>query len=76
MLPHVDVHRRSDHHRRFRGEIQRAEKIVGDAVREFPEDVGGGRRDQEKIDPLRHGDVLDGAFDVGRRRNLPRRTFR
>ena len=29
------------------------------------EDIGGGRRDDQEIDSLRDGDVLDGAFDVG-----------
>ena len=31
------------------------------------EDIGGGGRDEQKIDALRDGDVLDGAFDVGGR---------
>ena len=58
------------------GEIKRGEKIVGDAVREFSENVGGGGSDEQQIDALRDGDVFDGAFDVGGRRIPRRRTFR
>ena len=65
MLPHVDVHRGGDDDGRFGGKIESAEKILGDAVREFAEDVGGGWSDQQQIDALRDGDVFDGAFDVG-----------
>ena len=42
VLPHVHVHRRRNNHRSFRGEVKRGEKIFGDAVREFSEDVGSG----------------------------------
>ena len=69
VLPHVDVHGGRDDDGSLRGEIERGEKIVGDAVREFPEDVGGGGRDEKKIDALRDGDVFDGAFDVGEARS-------
>ncbi len=65
MLPHVYVHRGGDDDRSFRGEIESGEKIFGDAVREFSEDVGGGRSDQQQVNALGYGDVFDGAFDVG-----------
>ena len=67
MLPHIHVHRGRDDHGSFRGEIKRGEKIVGDAVREFSEDVRGGRRNEQQINALRDGDMLDRAFDIGRR---------
>ena len=67
VLPHVHIHRGCNNHGSFRSEIQRGEKILGDAVREFSEDVGSGGRDQQKIDALRDGDMFDGAFDVGGR---------
>ena len=76
MLPHVDVHGRSDDDRRFGREVKGREKIVGDALREVRENIGGGRRDEQKINSLRDGDVLDGAFDVGRLRAVARRTSR
>ena len=65
VIPHVDVHRRRDDDRRGGGEIQRGQKIVGDAAREFGEDVGGGGRDEQEIGALRDGDVFDGAVEIG-----------
>ncbi len=65
MIPHVDVHCRGDDDRSSAGEIQRAEKIIADAAAEFGEDVRGGWRDQQKVGALGHGDVFDGAFQVG-----------
>ena len=76
MLPHVHIHRGSNNHGSFRGEIQRGEKIVGDSVRKFSENVGSGGRDEQKIDALRDGDMFDGAFDVRGRRIPRRQTFR
>ncbi len=66
MLPHVYVHRRSNDDRSFCRQIQCAEKILSNAMREFPEDVGGGRRDQKKIDALRDGNMFNRALDVCR----------
>ena len=60
MLPHVDVHRRGDDHGRLGGEIEGGQKIVGDAVGEFGEDVGRGGSDDEQVGGLRRVDVLDG----------------
>ena len=65
MLPHVHIHRRCDDHRRGRGEVQRSQKIVGDAAREFGDDVCGGRSNEQEIGALRHRNVLDGALEVG-----------
>ena len=65
MLPHVHVHGGRNDNGRLRGEIERAEKILGDAVREFTERVRSGGGYQKQVDALRHGNVLDGAFHVG-----------
>ena len=65
VLPHVDVHCRSDDHGGGGGEIERGEEIVGDAARQLGQHVRGGRRDHQGIDALGDGDMLDGAFDVG-----------
>ena len=65
MIPHVDVHRRRDDHRRGGGQIQRAEKIVADTSAEFREDVRGGWRNQQQIGALRHGDMFDCTFEIG-----------
>ena len=65
MLPHVDVHGGSDDDRRSGGEVQRAEEIVGDALGELGEGVGGGGSDQQSVDGLRNRDVLDGGVEVG-----------
>src|SRR5208337_1670392 len=48
MLPHVDVHGGSDDHGGGGGEIEGAEKIVGDALCELGQDVSGGGSDQER----------------------------
>ena len=64
MLPHVDVHGGRDDDGRGGGEIEGGEEIVGDAVREFREDVGGGRCDDEQVGGLRGVDVLDGGVEV------------
>ena len=62
MVPHVHVHRGSDQHRRIGGQVHGGQKIVGDAVRKFGQDVGGGRRDHQRLGPLRLADVLDGGI--------------
>ena len=43
------------------------EEIVGDAARQFRNDVGSCGGDDQGVDTLGDGDVLDGAFDVGGR---------
>src|SRR5580692_4838212 len=65
MLPHVYVHGGGDYDRSFGGEIESGEKIFGDAVCEFSEDVGRGWGYEQQVNALGHGDVLNGAFDVG-----------
>ena len=56
-LPHLLVHRRSEHQRRRRREAQRREEIVGETVGEPGEHVGGGRRDEHQVRPPGELDV-------------------
>ena len=65
VVPHVDIHRGSDNDRSCRGEIERGEKIVGDALGEFRENIGCRGGDEKKVSTLSHRDVLDGALHVG-----------
>ena len=65
---HLRVHRRREQHRRPRRGVQRRQEIVGDAVGELADDVGGGRRDEQQIDRRRERDVLD--VGVGARLEL------
>ena len=76
VIPHVHVHRRRDDHRRGGCEIQSGQKIVGNAAREFREDVGGGGSDQQQIGALRDSDVFDGAFEIGFAAGFGRQTDR
>ena len=66
VIPHVHVHCGSDEDRRVRGQIHGGEEIVGDAVSEFGQDVGGGRRDDQRVGPLRFADVLDAVLTRSR----------
>jgi hypothetical protein len=65
VIPHVHVHRRSDDYGSLGGQVQRAKKIFGDAMRKFSENVRGGGSDEQEIDALGDRDVFDRAFDVG-----------
>ena len=65
MVPHVDVHRRSNDNRRCGRQIQRRQKIVGDTVGELRDDVGGGRSNEQQIDRRRERDVLDIGIHAG-----------
>ena len=72
VLPHVHIHRRRNDYGSFRGEIKCGEKIFGDSVREFSEDVGSGGSYKQQVDALGDGDVLDRAFHICAARNRPR----
>ena len=74
VLPHVGVHGRRQHHRAGEGQIESGEEIVGQAVRELGQQVGGGGRDHQQLVLLGHADVLDGARQSGVRAG--RRTSR
>ena len=68
VLEHVGVHRRREQHRRARRQVERGQEVVGDAVGELADDVGGGRRDEQQTDVGRQRDVLD--VGVGAAREL------
>ncbi len=55
--PHQAIHGRRDRHRRIGREAERAEQVVGEAVREAADEVGGRRGDQDAIGPAREFDV-------------------
>jgi hypothetical protein len=67
MREHVAVHRRRDHDRRRRRQVERRQKVIGDAVGEFADDIGRRRGDEQQIDGRSQGNVLD----VGIRARLP-----
>ena len=77
MVPHVHVHRRGDDDGRGGGEEHGGEKVVGEAVGHFGENVRGGGRDDDSVGGLRLGDVLDLAFivEAGRRAGPARPTW-
>jgi len=62
MLPHVHVHGGSHQHRSRGGKIHGGEKIVGNAVGEFGQNIGGGRGHNQRIGPLRFADVLNAVL--------------
>ena len=57
LRPHLPVHRRRDEQRAVAREAQRRQQIVGVAVRELGEEVGGGRRDDDRVGAARELDV-------------------
>ena len=62
MLPHIHVHGGSHKNRRGGGQVQGGQEIVGDAVGELGQDIGRGRRNDQRIGPLRLADVLDAVL--------------
>ncbi len=50
----------------------RGEKIVGNAVRKFGQNVGRGRSDHQRVGPLRFADVLNAVL-LGAARPRPTR---
>ncbi len=61
MVPHIRIHGGCEHYRSGEREICRGEKIVGHAVGEFSEQVGGGGRHYQDLILLSHANVLDRA---------------
>jgi hypothetical protein len=59
---HPIVHRRADHHRCARGEQDRAEQVVGAAVRRPRDEVGGGRSDAYGVGVAPQADVQRRSF--------------
>ena len=76
MIPHVHVHRRSNHDRSSGREIKRGEKIAGDALRKVRQNIGSGGSNQQSVNRLRDRDVLDGGIDIRSRALRRARTFR
>ncbi len=66
VLEHVRVHRRREQHRRRGGEIERAQEVVGQAVREAGDGVGRRRHDEQQIGRRRERDVLDVGIEARR----------
>src|SRR6202030_738724 len=54
VIPHIHVHRRGDHHRCSRRQIQSAQKIIRNSAREFSNNVRRGRSNQQQVGTLRH----------------------
>jgi hypothetical protein len=80
MIPHVDVHRRSNDNRSGRGEIKRGKEVAGNALREMRQNISSGGSNQQGVNRLRDGNVLDGGVDIGRAcsspgENIPVITF-
>src|ERR1700678_2577755 len=75
VLPHIHVHRGSDHDRRLRSQIKCGKKIPSQPLRKFRQAVSSRRRDQQQIDALRHRNMLNRAFDVRRRSILRAKNF-
>ncbi len=64
MLPHIHVHRGSQHHRRRGSQIQCGKKIVSQPARKFRQRIRRRRSHQQQIRPLCHGNVLDCGFQI------------
>ena len=71
MVPHIHVHRRRNHDRRRCGEIKRGKKIVGDAVSELGQNVGRGGSNNQRVGPLRLGNVVDSVLLRSGRARIP-----
>ena len=51
--PHLAVHRGRDEQRAFAREAQRRQQVVGSAVRELGDEIGGGGRDDDRVGAAR-----------------------
>ena len=65
MLPHIHVHGGRDDDGRGGRQIERAEEVVGNALRELRDNIGRSRRDQQAVDRLGNGDMLDRRIEIG-----------
>ena len=70
---HVAVHRRCEVDVCVCREVEGGEEVVGDAVREFAEDVRGGGGDEVGICPARQFDVPHALFGGGVKEVVPHR---
>jgi hypothetical protein len=64
VVPHVGVHRGREDDAAGEGQISGGEEVVGQAVGEFREQIGGCGSDDEKIILLRDADMFDGTGEV------------
>src|SRR5579863_200862 len=64
VIPHVDVHGGGNHYGRGGREIERSQEVVRNALREVRHYISRGGRYEQRVDGLRHRDVLDGGVDV------------
>jgi hypothetical protein len=62
ILPHVDVHRRCQHDRRADCEEHGGDHIVSDADGKLADDVGGRRRDHDRVGTVGKANVADRRF--------------
>jgi len=65
MVPHVDVHGGGNDYGRGSCQKESGEKIVGNSLGKFCEDVGGGGSDDQRVNGLRYRYMFDGGVNVG-----------
>jgi hypothetical protein len=58
MLPHFSIHGGREQNRRARGQCDGCERMIGQAMREFRDDVRCGRRDEKQVRAIRQLDVV------------------
>ena len=69
MQPHAQIHRRGGEHLLVGREQKRRGKIVGKTVGELRQEIGGRRRDDQKVGVARQFDVTHLGF-VGQREEI------
>ncbi|MNN31793.1 hypothetical protein D3C81_1454940 [compost metagenome] len=62
VAPHRLVHRRGQRHRRVGGQHQGGQQVVGAALGQARQQVGGGRGDQHQVGPAGQLDVAHGRL--------------
>ncbi len=65
IAPHLLVHGGRHGHGRFGRETDRAQEIVGAALRQARHEIGAGRRHQHRIGPAREFDVTHAGLGAG-----------
>ena len=79
VLIHIGVHGRAHHHRRGDGQHIGRQGIVGNAVGQFGDAVGRGRRDHRQVGGLGPFDMPDGGIPLGKHTGadrLPRKGLK
>ncbi|MNE01545.1 hypothetical protein D3C80_939890 [compost metagenome] len=62
VAPHGLVHGRGQGNRSVGGQYQGCQQVIGDALGQARDQVGGGRRDQDQVGPLGQLDMAHGGF--------------